>query len=107
MALQTNYVKYSTDDGQETLIRVNYDESNSQDRLTDGDFTGNNVVTAGCKSTTSRRLLKPRYIETSNKGKIYFRTHDKWKDYIEPNKDNVTKVVGEQLSCTAVHLLYS
>ena len=106
MGLKTNFVKYETDDQKEVTVKINYNEDNSDDRLTAGGFDDSNIITNGCKSVTNRRLLKPRYIDTTDLGLIYFQSHEAWKDYIEPNKDKIKKVQGEKLSCTAVNLLY-
>ena len=106
MALISNFTKYETDGGKEAIVKINYDEDTNAERLEKGKFDAPNIITNGCKSITPRRLLFPRYIETSDLGLIYFRTHQDWLDYIDNNKETVKKAQGEKLSCTAINLLY-
>ena len=106
MPLTTNFVRYTTDDGLEIIIAVKYENDNDL-RLTTGNFTSEFLINAGCKAQMPRKQLKPRYIDTLTLGRIYFRTHQAWLEYIEPNRGIIKSVQGESISCTGLNVLYN
>lgn len=104
MPLIANFVTYTTDGDEDVVIKLNYEEDTSSDRIRDGGFT---LVTAGCKFPVTRKQLKPRYIDriTNNKKeRVYFKEHSKW--LTESKKDNTVKACGECLSCAVLQLIY-
>lgn len=106
MALTSNYLQYTTDDDKVVTVNLKYEDEGNEDRLTTGGFTAQYRIAEGCRVTMSRKRIKPRYCDTTNKGRVYFRTHALWKTYISVNKATVIKACGECLSCTVINFIY-
>ena len=99
------YAEYETDGGKIVPILIKYSsDKNPDERFNLGKF--GNVITAGCKRLLNRTELKPRKIDHSEYGDVYFKTHQDWLDFISNNKDKVKSYDGEKLSCTAIYALY-
>lgn len=104
MPLKANFVTYTTDGDKDVVIKLNYEEDTSQDRITAGGFT---LVAKGCKFPVPRKQLKPRYIDRLKDNKIqrvYIKDHSKW--VTESKKDDTVKASGERLNCSLLQLLY-
>ena len=104
MPLVANFVTYTTDGDEDVIIKLNYEEDTSSERITAGGFT---LITSGCKTTVTRKQLKPRYIDRikdNKKERVYIKTHDKW--VTESKKNDTVKACGECLSCAVLQLIY-
>ncbi|WP_342597671.1 hypothetical protein VKI21_06825 [Cyanobacterium aponinum UTEX 3222] len=96
------FVEYTTDDGKSTTIRVDYAENGDQ-RLSKG---GLSQISSGCRNAMPRKFLKPRFVDTFDDGRIIFKTHASWLNFISSNTDKIKKLCGECLSACAVSQLY-
>lgn len=104
MALTTYYVKYELDIGEEVNIKIRYD-GNESERLSRGKLTA--LPDTACKWIMERRDLKPRYIDTIDFGRVYFKTHADWMEYLEDtnNHSNIRKACGECVNCRTLVLV--
>ncbi|BAQ67073.1 hypothetical protein [Geminocystis sp. NIES-3709] len=108
MARTTIVAEYQTDNGKTVAIRFNY-EQNVENRLQIGGLT---AVSGQCRIIIPRKTLKPRFIDKASgfsnekTERIYFKTHEAWKDYIEANYQYIRKVCGECIGCSALGFIY-
>ena len=103
--LNTYTLEYTTDTGKEVGIQLKMQPTNANQRLSAGGFPTNNN-NEDCFFTVPRRRLTPRYVDHKTLGRIFFRTHALWVQYINNsnNAKNIISVAGERYTCFVVGL---